>query len=214
MGRELVAWSKKFEVGIEALDTQHGLLIDAINQIWHCIVFQAEQERVHDLLNRLETLFVAHFTREEAYMTAIDYPHFLAHKRMHRHFAKRLSDEKEAVLNGGGLTLSLLQFLKEWLLDHIQNADKAIADYANEKLLEKENEIARIEAQAEIDAQARVRAFAEARAAAQARAKAQAQAVAQVRARVQAEVLAHPSSPHLSDGKPESILRILFKQFF
>ncbi len=141
MARELVTWRSEYNLGVEGIDKQHRSLVDLVNQVWEGIVFQAERAKMLELVQRLEHYTIAHFAAEEAYMKAIGYPGLDAHKLVHQQFIARVDAEKKAVLKGGQLTLGLVEFLKQWLLDHIMGLDREAADYAKQvqKTRPKEN---------------------------------------------------------------------------
>lgn len=132
MARTLVTWSSEYNLGVEEIDEQHRSLVDLVNQVWAGIVSRSERGKVLELMLRLEQYTVAHFAAEEAYMEAIGYPGLDAHKQVHQQFIARVDAEKQAVLKGGQLTLGLVEFLKQWLLDHILGLDKAAAEYAKQ----------------------------------------------------------------------------------
>ena len=130
MARALVTWSNEYNVGVEEIDNQHRSLVDLINQIWQSIVFQADREKTFELMGRLEHYTVAHFAAEEAYMEAIGYPDLEAHKEIHKQFVARIAQEKHLVESGGQLTLGLMEFLKQWLLQHIMGTDMNVGRFA------------------------------------------------------------------------------------
>ena len=88
------------------------------------------ESKVLEIVEQLERYTVAHFAAEEAYMQVINYPQFEEHKRIHQMFVARVAKEKQQVINGEPLTLGLVTFLRQWLLDHILKTDKAFVEYA------------------------------------------------------------------------------------
>ena len=130
MTEPLVKWDASYDLGVEVIDLQHRRLIDLLNQVWEGIVQRADLDQTLNILEELEEYTVEHFTAEELYMWEINYPGFNAHTRMHREFVARIATEKQAVMNGGQLSLNLLHFLRDWLIKHIIVQDRSYADYA------------------------------------------------------------------------------------
>lgn len=126
----IVAWSKDYALGLDEIDAQHEVLFDLLNAIWEAIVRRAENAETIKLVEELERYTVSHFTAEEAFMRVTKYPHFVEHKRNHDAFVERVNREKMAVVTGGkGLSVDLVHYLKDWLVEHILMSDKAYADF-------------------------------------------------------------------------------------
>jgi hemerythrin len=95
----------------------------------------ADRESVRgSLMLRLHVLgehVRAHFAREEALMRANDYPDIAAHQREHRlmlaEYVDLLRDVDHNV--GDGLDLETLRSLKRWLLGHLLDTDRRLAEY-------------------------------------------------------------------------------------
>ena len=132
MADVLVKWSSEYNLGVEAIDRQHESLVELVNQVWESIVFRADEAKVMEILGQLERYTVAHFAAEEAYMQMVNYPAFSEHKGIHEAFIARIAAEKQAAMNGGQLTLGLVSFLRQWLLEHILKTDKAFVEFTRQ----------------------------------------------------------------------------------
>lgn len=129
MAMELVKWSTSYELGLNEIDEQHKSLFFIINKTWDAIIVQADKSAVLKLVEELEVYTLAHFAAEETFMRVTNYPGFDEHKLAHQHFVARIAAEKDAVINGGHLTLDLMHFLKDWLVDHILVSDQSYAAF-------------------------------------------------------------------------------------
>lgn len=129
----IVQWSEAYSLGLEAIDAQHMTLIEVMNDLWHAITTNAPLEVSQRLLERLEYYTVAHFGAEESMMRSLDYPDFAAHKLAHAKFVHRIQSERQHVLQGKKMSLDILHFLRDWLVNHIQVSDKAYARFCAEK---------------------------------------------------------------------------------
>lgn len=133
MPEALIKWNASYDLGVDEIDGQHRSLIDLLNRVWEGIVFRVDRNDVLMVLDELERYTVDHFTKEELYMWEINYPGFNDHTKVHRQFIARIAAEKEVVIKGGHLTLNLVAFLKDWLINHILVQDKAYVEYALRK---------------------------------------------------------------------------------
>lgn len=129
----IVHWSDDYAIGLNEIDQQHMALIDLMNDLWRAIAANAPVEVSERLLEQLEHYTVAHFGAEETMMRTLEYPDFAAHKLAHAKFVSRLQAERQQLLQGRKLSLDILHFLRDWLINHILVSDKAYADFCAEK---------------------------------------------------------------------------------
>ena len=129
----VVRWSEEYSIGLSEIDQQHMALIELMNDLWRAIASNAPVEVSERLLERLEHYTVAHFGAEETMMRALEYPGFPAHKLSHAKFVHRLQEERQQLLQGKKLSLDILNFLRDWLISHIQVSDRAYAVFCAEK---------------------------------------------------------------------------------
>jgi hemerythrin-like metal-binding protein len=69
----------------------------------------------------------SHFETEERYMIHYHYPERDAHIKEHSQLVNDAKKFREQLCNAGD-TLNL-QSIRDWLLNHIQNSDKPLADF-------------------------------------------------------------------------------------
>ena len=124
----LVVWSDNFSLGLAEVDEQHRYLFQLINEVWGAVINKADGAETLRLIEELEKYTVTHFTAEETFMRTTGYSQFDAHKATHAKFIARIAQEKSSVLAGKHLSLEILHFLRNWLIDHILVYDKAYAD--------------------------------------------------------------------------------------
>jgi hemerythrin-like metal-binding protein len=126
-GLSLVTWSDEFNLGMDEIDAQHRVLIDLINDVWVAVVKKPDRDEALRVLEELEKYTITHFTAEEIFMREIGYQNFDQHKEEHTKFVARVAEEKAKVVAGGPVTLGIIHFLKDWLINHILVADKEYA---------------------------------------------------------------------------------------
>ncbi|MCB9655166.1 MAG: bacteriohemerythrin [Deltaproteobacteria bacterium] len=117
-------WTDSLTVGIPIIDSDHRTLIDLINQMHEAIDAPDDGAR----RQIFETLFryaERHFEREERLMVAGRYPSLSIHQRSHESFTTELMRRAHS----GGDTRGLVEFLKDWLSQHILIQDMAYRPY-------------------------------------------------------------------------------------
>ncbi len=133
MTDELVRWNENFKLGLDEIDEQHHSLIDLINRIWQAIADHADIAVIVELTGELEKYTVAHFTAEEEFMRAANFPGLADHKQEHDEFVARIAKEKTQAIQSGAFSLNLLRFLRDWLINHILRSDRKYANFTQEK---------------------------------------------------------------------------------
>lgn len=124
MNVELVRWDDEYSNGIAEVDAQHRNLFTLINRTYRAVVERAHSTEVQEIIRALEDYTIGHFADEERYMATARYPRLGEHRLMHAGFVARVAQEREKLRAGFPLDLSIVHFLRDWLLDHILKQDK------------------------------------------------------------------------------------------
>ena len=133
----IAIWDDSFRTGHSLVDEQHQELFRMINQLHQAIVSGKGREALGRTLERLKNYTVTHFAAEESLMAASQYPHLALHKRKHDALTAKATKIIENYKHGKMvLTLTLSQFLSDWLRHHISEDDKALVNYLNQRKLE------------------------------------------------------------------------------
>jgi len=121
----LLTWSNKYSVGIHAMDTQHTQLFDMINDL-HAAMMQGKAQSVTGpLLRKLADYTKRHFSAEEVLMASKSYPELSRHKAEHVALNKQVAEFLVRFEKGENtVSLHLLNFLRDWLTNHIQKEDQ------------------------------------------------------------------------------------------
>lgn len=130
----LVTWSDKYSMNIKEIDEQHKNLVRMINELHDAMLHAKSKEVALGIINEMAEYTQYHFSTEEKYMVQYRYPEYTAHKKEHDKFIKQVGDFKKDYESGkAGLSFDLLNFLKDWLVTHIQESDKKYSPFFNEK---------------------------------------------------------------------------------
>jgi diguanylate cyclase (GGDEF)-like protein/hemerythrin-like metal-binding protein/PAS domain S-box-containing protein len=125
----LIAWSNDHEVGVAVIDQQHRELVTRVNGLARAIAAAEETARVRDLLADLSGYTAMHFATEEALMATYDVGGADLHREQHQQLLSELSAFDDR-LEADGLSRTLVA-IKEWLLAHIDHADRALGRALN-----------------------------------------------------------------------------------
>ncbi|MEO5337291.1 MAG: bacteriohemerythrin [Magnetospirillum sp. WYHS-4] len=133
MGTELqlVHWTEDLSVGIPAVDADHKVLIDLLNQIVKAKDGPEPISVIGTVLNVLGHYTDYHFTREELVQAAGGYPGLAAHHRIHESLKESVEQYRSRFMaDPASVDIDdLYVFLKDWLVEHIMSEDKAFAPY-------------------------------------------------------------------------------------
>jgi hemerythrin len=130
VGLRFMRWMDLYATGIAKIDYQHETLTDLLNALNEA--HRAGKPR-DVLLFRLDQLIEsvhAHFTDEEALMQEKGYPDFDLHKAEHDFLlAQVLNFREEFAADKVGFSESMMDYLRDWLRDHILISDRRMARF-------------------------------------------------------------------------------------
>lgn len=136
---KLAHWSDNLAIGVAAIDEQHKLLISYINELHRAVRQGREETVVLDILDALADYAASHFSTEEVFFMHSAYPETERHIAIHEQFKAQVAQFRGEVKAGSATVgTDVLEFLKNWLLEHIQGTDHKIGPYVR-KVLEEQN---------------------------------------------------------------------------
>ena len=129
----LLTWNSKYSVGVKTLDSQHTILFGLLNDLHAAMMKGQAQSLTGPLLHKLVEYTHTHFSAEEQMMAGAKYPGLATHRIKHRDLIKQV-EEYAARIDKGEITLNLhlLNFLRDWLSNHIQITDHEYGPWLNE----------------------------------------------------------------------------------
>jgi len=123
-----VKWNNSYSTGIDIIDEQHKKLFDIMNEIYVASENNSDISIIVALFDELHKYTQYHFDEEEAYFSSLSENSIDEHKQQHQYFIDELEKIKQQCLRIGGLSLELLFFLNDWLVEHIQVEDQKYID--------------------------------------------------------------------------------------
>jgi hemerythrin len=125
-------WSDHFSVNINEIDEQHRKLMEMINTLHEAMVARQGREAQKIIIAAMVDYAHNHFALEERYMRESTFPWYATHKLEHEAFTvKALELQKKVSNDGFVLTLEILNFLKDWLQEHILGTDMQYVEHLN-----------------------------------------------------------------------------------
>lgn len=123
----------EYLVGIESIDNEHKVLFEIADEIYRLSVNEFvpdKYDNIADLIQRLKDYTKMHFEHEEAYMESIQYKKMFTQKVQHDQFKRKLEemDLDSIDENQDEAIQDLLKFVTDWLVEHIIETDKKIAE--------------------------------------------------------------------------------------
>ena len=84
---------------------------------------------------------------EEQFFLHSDYPDSQKHKELHRKFTNKIAEFRDSLAKGSAqVSMELLNFLKDWLIHHIQGTDHLYVDYVQRALREEKEDVFKVAA--------------------------------------------------------------------
>jgi hemerythrin len=125
-------WSDDLAVGNTFIDNDHKKLIDMVNRL-HVVMQEGKGKDVLDkVLHNLIAYTQEHFRREEDLMRNLRFDGFHEHKEEHEKLLNQVLELQKKFESGAAtLSIQVLHFLRDWLVNHIGKSDMELAQAAH-----------------------------------------------------------------------------------
>jgi hemerythrin len=130
-----MTWTPKLSVGVAVLDEDHKKLVGMVNELYDAMQAGHGKESLGPILDRLVDYTKFHFAREEKLFGQTGYPEAAPHKQQHDALTHQVLDVQRKYAAGAAATVSLevMHFLRDWLINHIQGTDQKYRSHLNAK---------------------------------------------------------------------------------
>ncbi len=120
-----------FKTGISLIDEEHKTLFDIIGKVYKTIQTEMVHDKydaIMDIIDELKEYTRIHFADEENYMREIRYEGLEQQEILHQNFIDKLMelDLNHVDDNQDAYLYDFLDFLQNWLINHILKVDKLI----------------------------------------------------------------------------------------
>jgi len=131
---QLMTWTDDLSVGIRLIDEQHKVLLGLINELHAGMRARKSDSVLAGVVERLKEYTVKHFGQEEEYFDRYGYPETAGHKEIHAKLVQQVLDFETALKSGKTkVTMDIMRFLKDWLVNHIMGTDKKYSAFLKGK---------------------------------------------------------------------------------
>jgi hemerythrin len=119
-------------VGVKAMDEQHAVIMDTLNDIRLALVHGTGRDQVSEGLNRLIEFTRMHFASEEHLLEEHAFPGAAEHRHAHQKLLTQIEDASMRTQHNDELRMgSILMFLRDWYINHIEGMDRQYGEWLN-----------------------------------------------------------------------------------
>jgi hemerythrin-like metal-binding domain len=131
----MIKWKQDYETGIQQIDEQHKRLLEIAGSALELLkndLYIDKYDQIIQILEELKDYTIYHFNSEEEYMLKIGYKKIFSQKIEHAAFIEKINniDLNNLDRNQNKELLSLLEFVVNWIDEHILKKDKLITEKA------------------------------------------------------------------------------------
>jgi hemerythrin len=128
----IFVWDKSFELGIDEFDEHHRHLAGLLNKTFDNFTRGVSHESLEPILDELIDYATYHFAADEHWMNEHQYMELQQHPVEHAKFCRRVVEiQNDLHKSKVNLSLEVLNFLKNWLSNHIFNTDAVYGRFAD-----------------------------------------------------------------------------------
>ena len=124
-------WKEEYSLDNELIDEQHKFLFKMLNELAAAGPGDKESA-VYTCLSRMENYAQDHFRDEEKLMRDNGYPYLDEHIKEHEGFIRQVEVYQDAVFAKYVPFQDMLEYLNNWLVEHIIRSDRKYVDYIRE----------------------------------------------------------------------------------
>jgi hemerythrin-like metal-binding protein len=127
-----IRWDFSYSVKIAELDHQHQRLFRTVAELEYAVRMGRADYVIDEVLEKVIEHTISHFAAEENLMEQHGFPGLAAHRRDHQMLAQKLTKFNLSNLAGRpDVPAALLDFLQDWLREHILKTDREYSEYLN-----------------------------------------------------------------------------------
>lgn len=124
---------EEYKIGVEQIDEQHKKLFELADKAYILLKDELvidKYDKIVEILEELKEYTIFHFRSEEEYMQSIGYKRLFTQKIEHDNFIKELENVDYSSIDAkqDESLVKILNFLNDWLIEHILKTDKLIVE--------------------------------------------------------------------------------------
>ena len=119
-------------VGVRAMDDQHGILMDTMNELRQAVVHGECREQISEVLDRLIEFTRMHFSSAEQLLERYEFPGMAEHRAEHQRILAQILQSSHRVQHSEQTQMRpLLCMLRESYTEHIEGMDQEYGPWLN-----------------------------------------------------------------------------------
>ena len=124
-----VQWNDRNDTGIELIDEQHKGIVSIINTFFYMTSHGKSNHMLYSCISdTLKNYSRIHFITEEAFLAESGYKDLENHKKLHRRLVIEMEHvEYQSIRDNDARPL--MNFLKKWWIEHINDEDQLYAHH-------------------------------------------------------------------------------------
>lgn len=130
-----LVWNDDYVTGVPEIDEQHMILVHTLNEASEKLGEDSSIENLQEITQNLLSYALYHFDTEEELMQEYGYESESedeadTHMKQHRAFSAKVVAVRDGLKSNTPIAPEdLLDFLNDWLVNHILNTDKKLAAF-------------------------------------------------------------------------------------
>jgi hemerythrin len=121
----MFGWKDTYSIGVAEIDAQHRRLFSLADELHAAMNSGKGKAVIEQVLQNLVNYTKTHFAAEERLMQRCSYPDLAPHKTQHDELTKRVVQLQQEFQAGRAMiTIEVMQFLSDWLRQHIGGSDR------------------------------------------------------------------------------------------
>lgn len=119
-----ITWDPSLSVGVKLIDDQHKHFVEILNQLNLAVEENKIEGEIIHIFTKISMYAEYHFATEEKYFTEFNFEGATEHIEAHNQFKDKIASLRSQANNTVKVTAELVDFLDNWLVNHVQGMDK------------------------------------------------------------------------------------------
>jgi hemerythrin len=131
--KPMFIWREEYAVNIEEMDNDHIEMMKVAETLYQ-LIDTNNQDKFLNRLKQLVNLAQQHFQKEEELLKKNQYPDYSKHIKKHKRIMQEATDVIQKIQdNRYDIDDDFVNFLKDWILNHILTEDRKYGEYLSRK---------------------------------------------------------------------------------
>lgn len=118
-------WSPNLSVNVKIIDEQHKRFVKLLDDFYQAILDGRADKEISKTFEELGNYSKFHFATEEKYFDEFNFDGSDEHKAEHKNFIAKVAGMESKIKDGEEkMSTELIDFLEDWLVNHVNGLDK------------------------------------------------------------------------------------------